>query len=339
MRLGREEIVNIKNIVKDKKIGVIGDGCLDIYWKADMTLSKLSRETPHYPLPVVDEKFYLGAASNVVNNLFTLGADIEFLTIVGNDWRGREFKRIIDEMGINSEYIISAPNSLTPAYCKPLRSGISEVVYEDPRLDFENHAPINEELEALVIEKLIQMSKNIDVLIVSDQFYYGVITDKVIETLFELEKEGLKIVVDSRENVAKYKGLFIKPNEVEVYEILGEEVDYGPVDVEKFIGLAKKLREINNNHDMIVTLGSLGAILIEEESATHIPTVPATGELDVVGCGDAFTSGFALGLSMGFTEKKSVEFANLVSGIVIKKIGITGSATLEEVLEKYDEVK
>lgn len=338
MRISKEELIGIKNKIKNKKIGVIGDGCLDIYWEADMTLSKLSRETPHYPLPIVNEKFYLGAASNVVNNLYTLGANIEFLTIVGNDWRGREFKRIIKEMDIDDKYIITDPTRVTPAYCKPLRHGISDVVYEDPRLDFENQSPLSFEMEEKIIKNLIKMSKDIDVLIVSDQFYYGIVTDRIIDVLLQLKENNLEIIVDSRENIIKYKGLFIKPNEIEVYEILGEKTDYSPIDIEKFIGFSKRLRDINQ-HDMIITLGSLGAILIEENEATHIPTIPVTGEMDVVGCGDAFISGFALGISLNFSEKKSIELANLIAGIIIKKIGVTGSATLEEVIEKYDSIK
>lgn len=338
MKITRDELLNIKESIKDVKIGIIGDGCLDIYWDADMKKSKLSRETPHYPLPIIKESFYLGAASNVLNNLSALGAKVEFLTVIGEDWRGNEFTRIIKNMEIDDKYIITSKSRWTPAYCKPIRHGISEVTYEDPRLDFENHSPISEELEDEIIKKLKQMSRSIDVLIVSDQFYYGIITEKVITTLFELKKNNLKIVVDSRENIGKYKGLFIKPNEIEVYELLGENPDYSPIDIDEFLSFSDRLWKINK-HDMIITLGSKGAILIEENQATHIPTTPVTGEVDVVGCGDAFISGFSLGLSLGFTEHKSIELANLIAGIVIKKIGVTGSATLEEVLNKYDTEK
>jgi rfaE bifunctional protein kinase chain/domain len=334
MRLNKIDIENIKDKIKDKKIGVIGDGCLDIYWRADMKLSKLSRETPHYPLPIVEEKFSLGGASNVVNNLFTLGANIEFLTVIGNDWRGREFLHIINNMNLDNKYILVDNSRITPTYCKPIRSGISEVVYEDPRLDFENRTPINSELEDKIIENLKIMSKNIDILIVSDQFHYGIMTDKVISTLFQLKEKGLVIVVDSRENIVKYKGLFIKPNEVEVFELL----DISPktsTSVDDFIEYARELREINQN-DMIITLGKSGAILIEEENIIHIPTIEATGEIDIVGCGDAFISGFSLGLLARLSKQKSIELANIIAGITIKKIGTTGDATLEEVIEKYE---
>ena len=47
---------------------VVGDVCLDAYWMADMRLSSLSRETPHHNMPVVEERYALGAAGNVMAN-------------------------------------------------------------------------------------------------------------------------------------------------------------------------------------------------------------------------------------------------------------------------------
>jgi len=333
MRLNKEDIKSITTKIKNKKIGVIGDGCLDVYWKANMRLSKLSRETPHYPLPIVEEKFLLGAASNVVNNLFTLGCDIEFLTVIGDDWRGREFLHLIDERNLDNSYIILDNSRITPTYCKPMRCGISDVIYEDPRLDFENRTPINSELEDKIIKNLIDMSKNIEILIVSDQFHYGIITEKVINTLFQLKENGIEIIVDSRENITKYEGLFIKPNEVEVFELLEIPHPTRSLSIDDYMNYASQLREINK-HDMMITLGKLGAILIEEKEITHIPTFEVEGEIDIVGCGDAFISGFSVGLLAGFSEKKSIELANLVAGITIKKIGTTGSASISELLEK-----
>ena len=333
MRLNKEDIKSITTKIKNKKIGVIGDGCLDVYWKANMRLSKLSRETPHYPLPIVEEKFLLGAASNVVNNLFTLGCDIEFLTVIGDDWRGREFLHLIDERNLDNSYIILDNSRITPTYCKPMRCGISDVIYEDPRLDFENRTPISSELEDKIINNLIDMSKNIEILIVSDQFHYGIITEKVINTLFQLKENGIEIIVDSRENITKYEGLFIKPNEVEVFELLEIPHPTRSLSIDDYMNYASQLREINK-HDMMITLGKLGAILIEEKEITHIPTFEVEGEIDIVGCGDAFISGFSVGLLAGFSEKKSIELANLVAGITIKKIGTTGSASISELLEK-----
>ena len=60
------------DLLDNVKIAVIGDFCIDIYWYADMTKSELSRETPHFPLPVQKEVMSPGAAGNVANNIAAL---------------------------------------------------------------------------------------------------------------------------------------------------------------------------------------------------------------------------------------------------------------------------
>ena len=87
--LTESDLDSILKKLPEVRIGVVGDVCLDLYWFADMKLSTLSRETPHYNLPVVTERWAPGAAGNVVQNLSVLGlAQVEILSIVGNDWRG-----------------------------------------------------------------------------------------------------------------------------------------------------------------------------------------------------------------------------------------------------------
>ena len=70
--LSKEQVKKICAGIKNARIGIIGDFCVDIYWHADMTKSELSRETPHYPLPIVGERVYLGAGGNVASNLAAL---------------------------------------------------------------------------------------------------------------------------------------------------------------------------------------------------------------------------------------------------------------------------
>ena len=70
--LSREELAALLHRVDGARVGLIGDLCLDLYWLADMKLSELSRETPHYPLPIVEERFAPGGAGNVATNIFRL---------------------------------------------------------------------------------------------------------------------------------------------------------------------------------------------------------------------------------------------------------------------------
>ena len=54
--LGEERLALLLNKMKNARAVLIGDMCLDVYWSCDMTRSVLSRETPHFPLPVTEER-------------------------------------------------------------------------------------------------------------------------------------------------------------------------------------------------------------------------------------------------------------------------------------------
>ena len=56
MILSEQQLDRILRSIQTARLLVIGDICLDLYWYADMRRSRLSRETPHFPLPVVSEK-------------------------------------------------------------------------------------------------------------------------------------------------------------------------------------------------------------------------------------------------------------------------------------------
>ena len=212
--LSKEQVKKICAGIKNARIGIIGDFCVDIYWHADMTKSELSRETPHYPLPIVGERVYLGAGGNVASNLAALSPkELIPISLIGGDWRGMLMEDIFEKSGMNRDFVIKVPGRFTNAYCKPMRKGISELEYEDTRLDFDNYEPISKETEDKVIENLRKISGNIDVLCVADQFRFGIITKRVRDEIIALAKSGLPVIADSRYNIGEYTDCILKPNE------------------------------------------------------------------------------------------------------------------------------
>ena len=203
--LSKEQVKKICAGIKNARTGIIGDFCVDIYWHADMTKSELSRETPHYPLPIVGERVYLGAGGNVASNLAALSPkELIPISLIGGDWRGMLMEDIFEKSGMNRDFVIKVPGRFTNAYCKPMRKGISELEYEDPRLDFDNYEPISKGTEDKIIENLRKISGNIDVLCVADQFRFGIITKRVRDEIIALAKSGLTVIADSRYNIGKY---------------------------------------------------------------------------------------------------------------------------------------
>lgn len=328
----------LENIPK-LRIGLIGDGCVDIYWEADMRLSELSREVPQHYLPIINERFSLGGGANVLANLAALGAkNIQYTGCIGRDWRGVIFKRLLKEIEVSSDYIITSDDIITPAYCKPIRHGISPVTVEDPRLDFINRKPLPKELEEQVLSALQTMAQNCDILIVCDQFANSCITERVIEKLNTLGTQ-MPVIVDSRSRGNCYKNVILKPNEVEACAALGLDQEFisQPGAAEH---IARAL-EKRNGRPVLITLGAQGAMWCENETCTTVPAVPVSPPIDFVGAGDSFLAGFSLAYMQKVSPEDALEFASLISAITIKKIGTTGVATPEEVratLERYAEV-
>lgn len=309
-------------------IGIIGDSGLDIYWTADMLQSELSREAPFYTLPIIEERFSLGAGTNVAANLMALGAkNIHYIGIQGKDWRASLLNRLLEEIGVSTKYFVSSPELMTMAHCKTMRKGYADDLTEDARKDFVNSEPISRKIEDQLLEHLETVCQAVDVLIVVDQYFYGCVTPRIVERINALG-DTLPIIVDSRANISLFQNVIVKPNEVEASAALGKTVSLLR-QAKDFFSVARTL-ETNTGKPVFVTLGDKGAILCEEQVCSHVEAYPVPPPTDFVGAGDAFLAGAALGVAMELPYLMAIRFASLVSSITIQKLGITGTATPKE---------
>jgi len=333
-QLDRARLAWILDKIGSIRVGVIGDGALDVYWRADMTRSELSRETPHYPLPVVEERFTLGAAANVAMNAKALGAHtVSLLTVAGEDWRGRELAALLQENGIDASYLIRSRSRITPAYIKPLRQGYGPVVYEDPRLDFANHAPLPSAEEASVIDGLGRLAAASDIIAVADQFALGIITAGVRAKLAPVYDE-CPVVADSRSHIGEFRGVIVKPNDLEAARAVHAE-QQTPPNRQDIPCLANALRR-RTGKPVIITLGEEGALWADGEDTVLVSACKVEPPLDIVGAGDAFLAAFCCAYAAGAAGPEALALANLASGVVVGKIGTTGTAAPEEILAMYD---
>ena len=312
------------------RVCVIGDVCLDIYWHADMRRSRLSRETPHFPLPVVKERFSLGGGGNVMANVSALGVrEMIPISVLGRDWRAVPVKDCFQKLRCPQDWLIEDRARVTPCYAKPLRQGISDVVYEDPRLDFENLFPLSAETEQKVIDALRAAAEEADVIAVSDQLENGVITPAVREVLCELG-DTLPVIADSRDRIAYYHHVIAKPNEVEAFaSCTSAGKAASPAD-------AAKALERHTLAPVVVTLGEEGSLWCDHGHITKVPAVPVSGPVDTVGAGDTFLAAFAAAFAARIPGPDALRFASLASAVTVQKLGTTGTASPDEILEMND---
>ncbi len=333
--LTEKRLNEILDKIENVKAVLIGDLCLDVYWSADMTKSVLSRETPHFPLPVTEERMSLGAGGNAANNMATLTKNLKVLGVVGNDWRGMCLKQCAEKAGIDAKNIVEAQNRITNAYCKPMRRGFLGFEVEDPRLDFESFSPIDEKTETALIENLYKAVKGADVLCVSDQFDNGCITDKVRLAINEIAKDML-VVVDSRSRITQYKNAFLKPNEIECARALDLDDSFLTKGDEKDVEKAMMMLNEKTDCSVCLTLGPKGVRIFDNGSLKKVNGLKVSDPIDTCGAGDCFLSAFALSLSAGASETEAGMIGNLASAISIKKLNTTGSASKKEITDLFN---
>ena len=329
----REDLQELLGQIDGARVGLIGDLCLDLYWLADMKLSELSRETPHYPLPVIEERWAPGGAGNVANNIAALNPKkLLVVGLIGHDWRGDLLMRSMEEVGIDCSCVIRDPSRVTNTYIKPLRRGISDVVYEDPRLDFESRFPISEETERKILAALDTMAAEVDVICVSDQMKFGCITPAVREKLSALGSKGKTVIVDSRDHIHEYRNVTVKPNEIEASRSFGDGLS---LELDRISDLASDIA-IRNGRTTLITLGEKGCFIADGECVVRCPACPVEPPIDFCGAGDTFLSGYGTMLSAGATPIQAAQIACLCSAVTIKKLGETGTASRNEVLTAWD---
>lgn len=307
--------------VDNARVGVIGDFCLDVYWLADMTLSEISREVPHFPLPIVEERMSPGGAGNVACNLMALRPKkVYALGMTGCDWRGDALRALLSAAGADVSGFLASPQRVTPAYIKPLRKGLSDAIYEDPRLDFEDRAPMTAQDEQRLLSALDSL--DVDVLCVCDQLKYGCITPAIRRRICALGRAGLTVIVDSRDRIALYEDVIVKPNEIEAARAVQSEGAYE----ELAALLSRKTRR-----PAIVTLGGEGCLICESERVTRVPARRVEPPIDICGAGDTFLSALACALAAGAPLADAACLANTASAVTIRKINTTGTATRDEI--------
>lgn len=331
---GKAGLTGILEGISRARIGLIGDLCLDMYMDVDMRLSELSREVPNYTLPVVGERVSPGGAGNVAANLAALKPKaLRVLGVLGRDWRGGLLKEALRARGVPTDGLIVSPKATTNAYIKPVRRGYSDLLYESPRLDYENREALSAGDEAALMEALEWAAQEVDVLCVCDQLKNGCVTGRIRRRVCELARDGLRVIVDSRDRIGEYRDVIVKPNEMEAMRALNLN---GAVTLERMAQAALALSE-RSGRPALITLGENGCLAAEDGRVAHIPARRVSGPTDICGAGDSFLAALACALGGGADIRAAAALGNLSASVTIAKLGETGTASRAELMRAFED--
>ena len=344
----RKRLAEILNGFPKLKVAVAGDFFLDKWLEIDRSLDEPSLETGLTAYQVVAKRCYAGAAGTVLSNLAALGVgSLYALGFIGDDGEGYEMLRLLRGLGINTDSLFTSGKVMTPTYTKPVFL-TGDVPEETNRLDHKNTLPTPADLEQKIIDSIWEIAPKVDALIALDQLTnegYGVLTPRVREELAKVGSQYPKLVLyaDSRAFIRHFRNMIIKCNNLEAVKLFHntDEADLlkkaaDLKEVEKCISHLARL----NGKPVFVSCGSKG-VMVQTGNALPV-LVPAVNlrpgtKIDIVGAGDACSSGIVTALSTGAAPEEAAFIGSLVAANTIQVIGTTGTATPEQVLCLFDE--
>ena len=327
----KEKLQNILNDIVAVKIAVLGDFCLDAYWFIDEAMSEISVETNQATRPVAQQRYSLGGAGNVTNNLAAMKIkDIRAFGVIGTDPFGAEMVRIMKETGIQPEnLLIQEENWYTHAYAKPY---INDT--ELNRVDFGNYNHLSKETADRLIEILIREIPEVDVIIINQQVPSGIHTDYFKKRLVEVIQQFPEktFIVDSRNFNDYYTGAIRKMNDTEAARLCGHTKK--PDDVVLYSEVVSSAKELYKRYQkpLFITRGSKGSLTIDETGISEIPGLMILSKVDTVGAGDSYLAGAASSLAAGYDMETAAQIGSFVAGVTVQKLFQTGTASPEEIL-------
>jgi len=298
---------------RNTNVLVIGDLILDEFLWGDV-----SRISPEAPVPVVwvkKESFMPGGASNVANNLRSLGANVHLVGVIGDDEHGAILKGELEHKGIRTGGILVDGSRPTI-----LKTRVVAQHQQVVRIDKEKVERLSDDLIAGMIDYIKGVIDDIDAVIIED-YGKGVITPALLRRIVPLAKRHKKVIsVDPKEeNFKYYRGIsVITPNNHEASLAVGFEIK----DEASLKAAGEKLLKRLDCRIALITLGEHGmAVFQKNKPMKHIPTV-AQDVFDVSGAGDTVIASYTLSLASGVDPILSAYIANCAAGIVVGKVGI-----------------
>ncbi len=307
------------------KIAVIGDLMID-----EFIYGRAGRISPEAPVPVVqvmERRYRLGGAANVLHNILALKGEGFICGIVGRDEMGKEFTGAIKRLGAHTGGIIAEQGRPTTVKTRIIADHRQQVVRYD-------HEECKEASPASRKKLLDYLTGNCDgaaALIISD-YAKGAVPNALLKQLLQWARAKKMLVCTDHPNLHNYdlyknRVTVITPNKKEAAQLSGIEIE----NEKTLIKAGRTALARLGCQAVLITRGEDGMSLFQGKRATHIPT-KAKEVYDVTGAGDTVIATLTMALVAGASFEEAAMIANHAAGIVVSKLG-TATASPGELIE------
>jgi D-beta-D-heptose 7-phosphate kinase/D-beta-D-heptose 1-phosphate adenosyltransferase len=254
----------------------------------------------------------------VLRNLAALGAEMSFVSVVGNDDAGREVQNLLAELDGAEIHALVQPERITT-----VKTRFVAVNQHLLRADRESAIPLGPYIRDDFLRLVRELVTSHTVVAIAD-YAKGVFSDGVaLEIIKTAQEAGARVVAEPRGgDPIRYRGAdVLVPSRRELAQATGMPV----ASTEEVITAAQALIERCDFGAVFVALGQTEAILIEPrgsaDAVAPMPRTPSGENYDPSGAEDAALAVLAAGLGAGLELSEAATLANLALGIVGNKTG------------------
>jgi rfaE bifunctional protein kinase chain/domain len=327
-----DDLEGLLESIRRIKAAVVGDFCLDAYWFIDESGSETSVETGLSTRPVQTQRYSLGGAGNVANNLKALGAaEVRAYGVTGEDPFGRTMRRLMEEAGIDTRsLLVQSGGWQTHVYVKPTKDG-----REESRIDFGNFNRLQRETEDRLIARLDRDIGAVDIVIINQQALAGIHTERFRRALNGLIRKHPRriFIADTRRYSGAYKGALSQLNDYEASSLCGRERRRGDLVLPEEARRAGGELFRRRRKPVFITRGERGCLVADGTGIHEIPGLLVISRIDAVGAGDSMLAGISAGLAAGRSNVEAAILGTFTAGVTIQKVFQTGTASPAEILK------
>lgn len=307
----------------------VGDVMLDHFVYGEVT-----RISPEAPIPVLHTKrkeSMLGGAGNAVRNLVALGAQVQFLSVVGDDEAADEVEALCGKLDGLRLTLLRDPGRTTSTKTRFIAHGQQLL-----RADTETTTGIGDDIFAALRGAFERAAADARAVLFCD-YAKGLLDGAHASELIRPARQaGCPVIVDPKGlHFVRYRGAtLLKPNLKELATATAMPVETEQQQVEA----SRSLLEQTAAHYVLVTRGPDGMLLVQPDVEPRSFSSLAREVYDVTGAGDTVAAVLAAAFAADLSVDTAVEIANAAAGVVVGKLG-TAVATPDEIVRQLDQTR
>ena len=290
---------------------------------SNIDLPTFTNRIPSPGETIFGHSFQLGFGGKGANQAVAArlcGADVSMLARLGDDLFAHPTLENFASHGIDTQHVLTTPG---------ISSGVAPIFVDSSG---QNSILVikgaNEKLSPADIENAASLLLHADLIVLQLE----IPLDTVDFTLRFARQHGIPSILNpapaqSLDDAQIAQADYLIPNESEAASLTGLPVS----NVEEAQACAQRLHE-KGVKNVIITLGSNGALLANASGVQHVPPFPVKA-VDTSGAGDAFIGSFAFFLSNGHPELDSLHRASLYAALSTLRTGTQRSFVTREHFE------